>query len=206
MKHKLFGISRLIKKPILACLTSLILAALGILLLLKTDTVGGRVLDGTVAALLFFYLALFLCAELRRGARGARLASAVEFSILAFFMLALILRQFTVNVLAGISTCRIIGIFLWLRGISLALRSYFTPHTEEKRNAPFLLFCFSLALITLGASVLVKPLVSDRMLVYGIAALLIALALILFSAAVACAERRPKKKASPKTKDENTEK
>ncbi len=194
---------RLAHNTALGVLVSLLLFAFGIVLLPQVTAIGESVLHAAIALLLALYLVFYLFDELRSAVGGVRIATVTEFVLLAFLALALILEQFGIALFARLIACQILGIVLWLRGISIAIRGYFLSSPEGRKSFPLLLFCAALALVTLGTYIFAKPIIKDSALVYCISALAMIFGVSLFVCAVAYGDRRPKRERKAKRKKSN---
>lgn len=160
--------------------------ALGILML-PAFPIGPRVLNILLAVGLIAYLALYLFGRAVRSRGIGLVLTVVEFSVLALIALGLILKQFKVFDVSSI--CQAIGVVIWLRGTVCAIQYYSTAARTPKKKYATLRFFGTLALITAGAMMIARPIISDLVfnwvfcILFFVCALLFTLLAILYSPA-----------------------
>ena len=141
---------------------AVLLLSLGVLLLPCFD-IGKTILDIIVAILLCIYLLLYL-AKRFHGTRTYVALTAVEFTVIALIAIGLFLKQF--NIINIGNTCQILGVVIWLRGVCSLVNGYFLSSEEKKKNYSLLLFFGYISIITLGAYLFAKPLITDVALIW----------------------------------------
>ena len=172
---------KLYKNFIFDIIIAAVFLALGVVLL-PIFEIGKAVLDFTVAALLCLYLGFYLRGKFRGGAVYISL-TAVEFTVIALIAIGLVLKQLAIISIG--STCQIIGLVMWLRGVCCLIKGYFVSSAEARKKYSLLMFFGYIILVTAGAYLFARPLFSDETLIwiicissFAVAALFIALSII----------------------------
>lgn len=156
----------------------------------KTDvffkSYGARAIDVLVAVALAIYIAAYLIrAATREGSTAIRVLLAVEIAILALIAVGCVLKQ--LQIIRVGSAAEVLGVVIWLRGVVLAARAY----CYHNKYSLFHL-AVALALVTVGAVLVVKPLFTVVTLRYIVAVTVLVLALLLAVLGVRCKPRKKK--------------
>ncbi len=175
---------------------AVLLLALGIVMLPAVTSFGSIVLDVIVAILLVLYLAFFLFDRMVKSRGTVRVLTMIEFALIALIAIGLVFKQLKILNLG--TTCQIVGVVIWLRGITGTFRGYIVSTAEGKRRFTILMFALSVLMVTAGAYLFAKPLFTDENIIYILAVSLIIGAVVLLIYALAYA-RRPAKRSKSKS-------
>ena len=146
-------------------IASILLIAFGIFLLPVwngTDVFfkdwSGRAMEIIIAVLILIYAGFYLLKNfnryLVRKSTSLKVIKIVEISLLVVLSVFCILEQFGVTSI--ISPCFAVGFALYLRGVVMAVGAYLYTHSKtEKYSALHLLF--TVAALTLGTIMMVRP-------------------------------------------------
>lgn len=145
--------------------------------------IGARALDILLAVALFAYIFFYLVREAsREGVTSVRILLIVEIAILALIGVGCILKQFRIINIGGVAAT--VGAVIWLRGVVLNLRAYLY------KSYSVLHLALAVALITMGAVLVVRPLFSDLTMLWLVAVVLMALGIVLIAVGT---KAKPKK-------------
>lgn len=149
-----------------------------------------------IAIFLSLYLFGFLIQKiLHTRGQTLKILTIIEFVLLFLVDLYLILGQWipALNIIKVNGACAITGLALWIRGIVEIFRAYF----HQKENAdkyPVWWLCIAIAFVSVGMWMLVKPFISDVVIVWIFVALLFVLGVTLISYGIYAKPARSKKK------------
>lgn len=180
---------------------AVLLLALGIVMLPPVTDFGSEVLDIIVAILLVLYLAFFLFDRMVKSRGTVRVLTMVEFALIALIAIGLVFKK--LEILNVGTTCQIIGLVIWLRGVTGAFRGYIVSTAEGKRRFTILMFALSILMVSFGAYLFAKPLFSDETIIYIMAVSIIVGAVALLIFALAYARRPAKHKKSKSNSGDN---
>ena len=136
-----------------------------------------------MAVALFAYIFFYLVREAsREGVTSVRILLIVEIAILALIGVGCILKQFRIINIGGVAAT--VGAVIWLRGVVLNLRAYLY------KSYSVLHLALAVALITMGAVLVVRPLFSDLTMLWLVAVVLMALGIVLIAVGT---KAKPKK-------------
>ncbi len=156
---------KLYRNFIFDIICSVVFLALGIVML-PPFHIGDKLLDVLLALVLIAYLAIYLFDKVKRARGSVFILMVVEFVILSLIILGLFLQQFGVFHISSI--CSAFGLVIWLRGVVALIISYLTLSSakKDKKNLP--MFLLYVALVSVGAFMFAKPLVSDLVVNWAI--------------------------------------
>lgn len=183
---------KIYKNFIFDIILAVLFLALGVVLLPFFE-IGKTVLDFTVAILLCLYLGFYLSRKFRGGSVYIAL-TAVEFTLIVLIAVGLVLKQFEVISIGN--TCQIIGLVMWLRGVCCLVKGYFTQGAEARRKYSLLMFLGYIILVSAGAFIFAKPIITDAALIWIICISSFALCALFTALAIIFA---PKSKEKNKT-------
>ena len=154
---------------------------------------GAKVIDFFIAVLIIVYLCTYLRKKVARGGNGViKVLTIVEFALLSLIALGCILSQFKVVNIGG--PCQIAGLIMWCRGTIEVFRAYYFRGTTTKY--PVWLVAVSVALITLGTYLYIKPLFTAKDLQWALAAImLVGMIIFIYAGIVTKPEKKAKSKA-----------
>jgi hypothetical protein len=145
-----------------------------------------------ICAALVLYIFLYLVRALKRARRESiRMLIVVEIVLFSIIALGTVLEQFNVIKLGG--PCVILGVAVWLRGTVGAVGGYLYRHTSEEKRYGMIEFLVSVALITLGTALVVRPFFTERDILWILSLTLIVLGVLLAVIGVASMPERKKK-------------
>ena len=173
-------------------IVSVLLIALGIVMLVNDYEIGLKIVNIAIALILVAYLALVLFPLIKHKRGTIQILTIVEFVLVCVIALGLILQQFKVFNIAG--ACQIIGLVIWLRAVVELFRAYFYRGKDSSyKYAPWY-FCFILALITFGTYMFAKPFFSNEQVVLTLSIICFVLALALIIVGIMYLPKKQSKK------------
>ena len=174
---------KLMKNWVFTLIVCILLVALSVLMFLSGFKVAGlkignNVLKIVAAAALTVYtvLAIFPLAVRYRGALQGFVIG--ESAILLVTALALVIINFgtSIPLLSNLDIFSVVGLALWLRGVSETVHAYFSMASDKKENrVPLWRLLLYVLLSAVGVWQLVKPLLPDKVFVFvvgGVAAVM----------------------------------
>ena len=131
----------------------------------------------SIAAYIFFYLIPSFKKEHRESIRMLIVIECVLFAVIA---LGCVFEQFKVINLSG--PCVILGMALWIRGVIYVVKGYLYRHSSGERHYSLIDITFAIALVTVGAVLVVRPFFTELHLTWvgSIAVIVTAVILIIF--------------------------
>lgn len=166
--------------------------AVGILMI-PTFGIASHALNILLAITLAVYLVVFLFGKLRRTNGTVFVFTVIEFIVISAIVIGLIFQQFRLIAISGI--CQTIGLVMWLRGLVMALGMYISSIASKKPRRDIPRFFIALLLISVGAFLFAKPIISDAVLEWVLCISFFVYAIIFAALAFLFA---PTKKASSK--------
>lgn len=173
---------KLLKLFVFDFVVSALFITLGVLMLVLSDF-GAMSLSFVAAALLLAYVGFYLFPRMKAARSTLQILLIIESIIILLTAVGLVLKYFDVNLgfLDLFLPSQLVGVVLWLRGICDAFRGYFLKATQGQKRFPTWRFALALLFVSLGAYFFAKPILSDRQLVFIVAAvLLLAAAILIF--------------------------
>ena len=181
--------TKLFKNYVALFIFSGILIALGVLTLPPLEL---PVINFILAIGLVAYLALFLFKKLSH-ARGVMfVVLLVEFVIISLIAAGLVLQQFKIINVSGVS--RIVGLSLWIHSAGAMIAEYHAAYVKNIKRAPLGVFSLHLGLASFGVYMFAKPLVSDEIIAWIVAVSALALGVAALVLAIVTAAKKSKKK------------
>ncbi len=175
-------------------IVSVLLIALGIVMIVNNYEIGLKILNIALALMIVAYLALVLFPLIKHKRGTIQILTIIEFVLVCIIAVGLVLQQFKVFNIAG--ACKIIGLVIWLRAVVELFRAYFYRGKDSSYNYAVWYFCIILALITLGTYMFAKPFFSDTQVVLVLAIMCFVVAIALIVLGIVYAPKNKKAKQS----------
>lgn len=129
---------------------------------------GSIILNLIIAFFLSLYLFGFLLKRmLKTRGQTLKVLIIIEFTILFLIDLFLILGQWIpqLNIFKINGACAITGLALWVRGVVEIFRAYYHQHGNNE-HYPVWWLCISIAFVSVGLWMLVKPFIDDLVILW----------------------------------------
>lgn len=175
-------------------LVSVLLIALGIVMVVNNYEIGNKIINIAISFILMAYLALVIFPLIKHKRGTIQILTIVEFVLIALIAIGLILQQFKVFNIAG--ACKIIGLVIWLRAVVELFRAYFYRGKDSSYNYALWYFCIILALITLGTYMFAKPFFTDQQVILALSIICFAVSLALIIVGIMFIPKKSKKKSA----------
>lgn len=131
---------------------------------------GPNIVNLIIAAVLIYYLFAYLFPKVKRTTGGVtKTLTIVEFILMALVAVGCIFSQFKIINIGG--ACRIFGLALWCRGSVEIFRAYYHQR-DSKWKYPLGYVFLNIAFVTFGTYCIVKPFISDEIILWCFVALL----------------------------------
>jgi hypothetical protein len=138
---------------------------------------GDKIIGILIASLIVAYLALYLFKKIKRASKQViKVLTIVEFALLALIALGCVFRQFQIIKIGQAS--QIFALAVWTRGTVELFRAYYY-RSDTQEVYPVWYLAISIAMVTLGTTFFVKPLISDPAVLWLFVACLFTFGLLL---------------------------
>ena len=154
---------------------AVVLLVLGIVMIPGVTDLGQSILNIVIAVAILCYLFGFLLGKIKRSRQTIMILTVIEFVLLLLVALGLVLAQFKVINVSG--ACAILGLALALRGIVEMFRAYYHQSASNARY-PLWQFIVNLIILILGVYMFARPFITDETLIWVMAVVCIAGAII----------------------------
>ena len=197
------GIKYIGNNYIALAIASAILLVLGIFMLLKDGNVryGEKTLNYITGVIIILYVSFFLVSKIKFTKSKAMVFLQV---LECLFMIAIAILLVVVKVNKGeslefLTTPRVLGIGLWLRGFVQILSAYYYRGTEDKVTIKLYTVILNILMLSVGVAMLSIDVPQDKL---AVAVAVIILILSVFFAVLSVVQYRRKKKNDAKSERE----
>lgn len=174
-------------------ITSVLLIALGIIMLVNDYEIGNKIINIAICFILVAYLALVIFPLIKHKRGAIQILTIVEFVLISLIAIGLVLQQFKVFNIVG--ACKIIGLVLWIRAVVELFRAYFYRGKDSSYNYAIWYFCLIIGLITLGTYMFAKPFFTDEQVILTLSIICFAISLALIIVGIIFIPKKGKKKS-----------